>query len=76
MTLQALRTRVGDGPFFRLMRDWVASHRHGYVRTADFVRLAERDTGQDLDGFFNAWLWRSGRPAPTAANGFPPALRR
>lgn len=71
MTLQALRTRVGDRAFVRLMRDWVARHRGGTVSTADFVALAGHDTGQDLAGFFRAWLFTPGKPAPTPANGVP-----
>ncbi|HEY3505144.1 MAG TPA: hypothetical protein VGN37_20455 [Actinocatenispora sp.] len=66
---RALRTRVGDGAFVRLMRDWLARHRGGTVGTADFVALAGRATGQDLAGFFRAWLYTPGRPAATSGNG-------
>jgi aminopeptidase N len=62
MTLHALRTRIGDRAFFRLLREWTARNRYGNVRTSDFVALAERVSGRDLDGFFAAWL--TGTTAP------------
>jgi aminopeptidase N len=64
MTLQALRVKVGDQRFFRILRRWYAEHRDGNVTTADFVALAQREAGgQDLSGFFDAWLYQEGRPA-------------
>jgi aminopeptidase N len=63
MTLQALRGKVGDAPFFRILRRWYAEHRDGNVTTADFVALAQRESGQDLRTFFDAWLYQQGRPA-------------
>jgi hypothetical protein len=33
------------------------------VTTADFIALAERKTGRELDAFFDAWLYEEGRPA-------------
>jgi aminopeptidase N len=62
MTLHALRTRIGDRAFFRLLREWTAENRYGNVRTADFVALAERISGQDLDAFFAAWLTGTSPP--------------
>jgi aminopeptidase N len=62
MTLHALRLQVGDRTFFRILRRWTERNRYGNVRTSDFVALAERESGQDLDGFFSAWL--TGTTAP------------
>jgi aminopeptidase N len=63
MTLQALRGKVGDAPFFRILRRWYAEHHDGNVATADFIALAQRESGQDLRAFFDAWLYQEGRPA-------------
>ncbi len=68
-TLQALRVKVGDRTFFRVLREWYADNRDGNVTTADFVRLAEKRSGRQLDAFFDAWLAATVRPADTAANG-------
>jgi aminopeptidase N len=62
MTLQALRAKVGEATFFRILRDWAAEHRHGNVTTAQFTALAERDSGLDLAHFFDLWLYRPGKP--------------
>lgn len=69
MTVAALRNRIGAGDLGRLLRAWVRTYRGGVAGSADFERLAERVSGEDLDGFFDAWL-RSGRaPAATVHNG-------
>jgi hypothetical protein len=63
MTLQALRTRIGDDAFFRLLKEWVRAHAGGNVATPQFVALAERISGRSLDGFFRAWLYTGRRPS-------------
>jgi aminopeptidase N len=62
MTLQALRVKVGDGTFFRILRKWYSQNRYGNASTRDFIRLAERESRRDLDGFFSDWLFEAGRP--------------
>jgi aminopeptidase N len=62
MTLQALREKVGDEDFFRILRHWAAQHRYGNVTTAQFIALAERDSGMDLDHFFQVWLYQPEKP--------------
>ncbi|GAA4732362.1 M1 family metallopeptidase [Phytohabitans rumicis] len=61
-TLQALRVKVGDRTFFRIMRDWYARNRDGNVTTADFIRLAEKRSGTQLDAFFDVWLYQPVKP--------------
>jgi aminopeptidase N len=63
MTLQALRVKVGDATFFRILRRWHAQNRDGNVTTADFVTLAQRESRQDLGSLFDAWLRQEGKPA-------------
>jgi aminopeptidase N len=62
MTLQALRERIGDRSFFTVLRLWCAIHRDGTADTADFIALAERISGRDLDAFFQDWLYQEGKP--------------
>jgi aminopeptidase N len=62
MTLQALREKVGDDTFFRILRAWYAENKYGNVTTADFIALAERESGRQLGEFFDAWLFEEGRP--------------
>ncbi|WP_329138419.1 M1 family metallopeptidase [Streptomyces sp. NBC_00670] len=62
MTLQVLRERIGDRAFFRLLPAWTRLHRYGNAETADFVRLAEKISGQRLVDLFDTWLYSTGRP--------------
>jgi aminopeptidase N len=69
MTLQALRHRIGTTRFLSLLRQWVAQRGGANGSVADFEALAEQVSGQQLDGFFTAWLTNQARPARTVANG-------
>ncbi|MGK5552174.1 M1 family metallopeptidase [Actinomadura kijaniata] len=63
MTLHMLRKKVGDAKFFDILRTWTRERRHGTGTTPQFVEVAERVSGQQLDAFFKAWLFDRGRPA-------------
>jgi aminopeptidase N len=71
MTLQALRNRIGDGAFFRVLRRWATVKRYGNGSIGEFTGLAEAVSGQDLRTFFRVWLYTAAKPAPTVANGIP-----
>jgi aminopeptidase N len=62
MTLQALREQVGDDDFFEILRTWVDEHRGAAASTEDFIALAERTSGDDLDALFAAWLYADDVP--------------
>jgi aminopeptidase N len=62
LVLHALRGRLGDEPFFALLRDWATRHRHATVTTAQFVQLAGQHAATDLSAFFTAWLHRPTLP--------------
>jgi len=63
MTLQVLRERIGDDDFFKLLKAWTTEHRYGNADTAQFTALAEKISGQRLDGLFTTWLSTTSRPA-------------
>ena len=65
MTLQVLRSRVGDDAFWRIARQWVAERGGGTGTTAQFIELAERISGQRLDDLFDAWLFTGSKPTLT-----------
>ena len=56
LTLHALRLRLGDDPFFDLLRRWTAAGRHGLVSTDGFETLAATVAGRDLHDLFDPWL--------------------
>lgn len=67
LTLHALRLRMGDRAFFRMLRDWVARHGHGTVSTADFTEhvLRHSDTAATRR-LLDQWLWSGTLPALSA----------
>ena len=62
MTLQALRVKIGDERFFSFMRAWYAENRDSNATTEDLIALAEREAGQQLDAFFDVWLYQPAKP--------------
>jgi len=62
MTLEALREKVGEPAFLAILRRWVAEHTYGNVTTADFIALAEQESGLELDEFFRVWLYERDKP--------------
>jgi aminopeptidase N len=73
LMLHALRRTVGDAVFFRTLRDWTSSHRHGNASWADFEHLAAQEYGHDLGGFFQAWAHSS--VIPPAPYLYPGSLK-
>lgn len=65
LTLQQLQTVIGDAKFFDLLRTWTRENASdGLVTTKEFITMAEnQNPGKDLDSFFNAWLFTTGKPA-------------
>jgi aminopeptidase N len=62
MTLQALRGKVGDDAFFKILRRWTAQHDDSDATTFDFITLAENVSGLQLDHFFDLWLYTPKKP--------------
>jgi aminopeptidase N len=62
MTLQALREKIGDTAFFALLRQWLAANKYGSITTPAFIAMAESISGQDLDHFFDVWLYQPEKP--------------
>jgi aminopeptidase N len=61
--LEALRQKLGDPVFFRIMRGWVALHRYGNATVGQFTAYAERVAHRDLAAFFDNWLYKEGKPS-------------
>ena len=82
MTLHQLRLAVGDDDFFQILRRWAQGRRGDNVTTDEFVQLAERISGQQLDDLFKTWLFTPGRPevatatATAAARGSADGMAR
>ncbi|UFS60070.1 M1 family metallopeptidase [Subtercola endophyticus] len=62
LTLHAIRRILGDASFFALLREWVATHRHGSVSTPEFIALVERYAAAPVGALFASWLDRPSLP--------------
>ena len=49
------------------MRRWIALKAGGNATTPEFIALAERLSRQDLDAFFDEWLFTAAKPASLPA---------
>ncbi len=56
LTVHALRRTLGDDAFFETLRTYLDRFGGGNATTEDFRAVAEEVSGQDLGGFFTAWL--------------------
>lgn len=63
LTLVELEKTVGSTTFDRILKTWATTHRHGTGTTKRFIALSEKLSGQDLDAFFQTWLYSTGKPA-------------
>ena len=62
LVLAALRSQLGDDVFFKTLRTYAQRFYHGNVTTKDFIAVAEEVSGQNLDAFFQAWLYAKPMP--------------
>ncbi|MBN2571826.1 MAG: T9SS type A sorting domain-containing protein [Ignavibacteriales bacterium] len=78
--LHMLRGVVGDNLFFEILKDYAtdSSLAYGVAVTEDFKNIAEKISGQDLDYFFDEWVYGENFPVyeydwsyqPTAGNKY------
>ena len=59
LTLHALRLQIGDEAFFDILREWNERYFHGHATTDDFIALAEEISGDELEQFFDVWLFNA-----------------
>jgi aminopeptidase N len=62
LVLYALREKVGEETFGKIERAWVTEYRGKIASTQDYVDLASKVAGQDLDGFLHPWLYGARTP--------------
>jgi aminopeptidase N len=64
-TLHALRVEVGDAAFFAASRLWLERYNDSAGTSEGFQAVFEEVTGEDLDWFFQIWLWDQVKPPAT-----------
>ena len=58
----ALRLKVGDELFFKILREYLDRYRYGVASTDDFIAIAKEISGQNLTSFFDSWLTKTQLP--------------
>jgi len=62
LVLHMLRAVLGDDAFFRTLSAFLHENEFKAVDTHDFMRTVKNVTGQNLDWFFEQWLYKPGHP--------------
>lgn len=60
--LNMLRHKLGDGTFWEGIRKYYETYRNSNALTDDFRHVLEVVSGQDLELFFQQWLFTKGHP--------------
>ncbi|KDN20287.1 M1 family metallopeptidase [Amycolatopsis rifamycinica] len=63
MMLHALRNYIGERAFSWVLKTWPSLHRDGNASVPDFQRFTEFAAHRSLQGFFDAWVYGTGKPA-------------
>jgi aminopeptidase N len=63
LAMHALRAQIGEKTFARLLKQWPKEHRFGNASWREFEQFVEKLSGQNLDGFFDAWFRGTKQPA-------------
>jgi aminopeptidase N len=75
LVLHMLRTIIGDEQFFGILSHFLHQHAFDAVDTGDFIRSVKTVTGQNLDWFFDQWLYKPGHPVFDVRSAWDPARR-
>jgi aminopeptidase N len=62
LAVHALRRQLGDATFDAVVKGWLARHAGGNASWPQFESYVEEVSGQQLDGFFEAWFRGTQRP--------------
>lgn len=73
--VQMLRFVLGDGRFWKAVNHYLKKHRWQNVETQQLVVAIEEATGQNLQWFFDQWLYRMGHPEFDIAASYDEAAK-
>lgn len=62
VVLHMLREQIGTEPFWKGINRYLDRHKFANVETQDFQAAMEEASGQDLDWFFDQWVYHAGAP--------------
>lgn len=76
VVLHMLRFIMGEKPFFRALNHFISKHAFGVVDTHDFMTSIKEATGQNLDWFFDQWIFKPGHPVFKINKKWDPAAKK
>lgn len=56
----SLRGHLGDSIFFEMLRDYFSQNAFSHISNSDFRDFITSNTGIDVSGFFNGWVFQPG----------------
>ena len=62
LVLHTLRRQLGDDKFFGGLRHYLEKYGYGNVETANLIQALNETTGQNLQPFFDQWVFKPGHP--------------
>jgi aminopeptidase N len=62
LVLHMLRKHLGEDNWWKAIRHYVKSNANSSVTTEDFSKAVAEATGQQMDWFFDQWLYKMGHP--------------
>jgi aminopeptidase N len=65
LVVHMLRGVLGDERFFAALADYEAEHHLGTAVTTDLIASVEASSGEELDWFFDQWVYGIGEPTYT-----------
>lgn len=65
--LHMLRHKLGDEVFWKSIRKYYEKYRDSIALTKDLQNVFEQESGQDLEAFFQQWLYTPGHPQLNAS---------
>jgi len=76
LVLEMLKNYLGPRKFWASVNRYLTTHALGVARTDDFRAAIRQVTGEDLDWFFDQWLYQAGYPEFTVTQQYDAAARR
>jgi aminopeptidase N len=76
LVLRMLREVLGDDDFFLVLRHYAHKHEWQSVETNDLKVSIEEVTGQNLDWFFDEWLYSAGYPEFEVSHAYDAANKQ
>ena len=56
IVIEMLHSLVGEEAFARIMKQYFNKYTFKNISVSDFIRICEKESGKDLDWFFDQWL--------------------